>query len=63
MIDTLNVCINKFIYIFEKGSSCGRLKNLMCTSFVLGSFKPRLRLAQETPSRTKKMHFLALIHK
>jgi hypothetical protein len=33
------VHINKFIYIFEKGSSCGRLKNFMCTSFVLGCFQ------------------------
>jgi hypothetical protein len=39
----------------------GREKNLMCTSaFCPSCFKPRLRLDQKT---TKKMHFLALIHK
>jgi hypothetical protein len=49
-------------------SSCGRLKKLMCTSVkkcFLSSpvFKPRLRLGQNTQTSTKKMHFLALIHK
>jgi hypothetical protein len=32
-------------------------------AFVLACFKPRLRLGQKTQTRTKKMHFLALIHK
>jgi hypothetical protein len=40
----------------------------MCTcaeKYLLSSlvFKPRLSLGQKTQSRTKKMHFLALIHK
>jgi hypothetical protein len=48
-------------------SSCARLKNVMCTSakkclLSPSVFKPRLRLGQETQTRTKKMHFLALIH-
>jgi hypothetical protein len=43
-------------------SSCGRLKNKMCTSAkkCLSSspvFKPRVRLGQKTQTRTKKMHF------
>jgi hypothetical protein len=31
--------------------------------FVVACLKPRLRLGQKTQPRTKKMHFLALVHK